>query len=154
MASDKSGNSLITFFAGIFLGVIGYHRLQQYTEKIEEQLQAKADQQVMETVLVAIAQKIGVPIATLHKVIDNPQHDPSAVEALRANYRACKLVFVPQDAHWIEVTYRIQWRDDTATLIQTRWEWDRLPIEIRKQLFRSGKQPITVSWDLPDALTE
>jgi|GEM_PF-4947311 len=149
MQEEKTSQSILMFAAGILVGMLGFRHIQRYSDKVVDQIRDDADKHIQNIILNAVAKRVDVPMATLEKVLRDPEYDPDAAAAIKNIFRGARLIFVNKGNGVVETTLEIRWTDDQFTTLEMKWKWDQIPVEIRRDLMRKNK-PIRVNWDFPD----
>lgn len=149
MQEEKPPQSFVMFVAGILVGMFGFQQIQRFNEKVADQVREDADKKIQNIILQAIAKRVDIPSATLEKVLKDPSYDVEAANAVREIFQSARLIFVNKGNNLVETTLEIRWTDNQFTTIEMKWDWDQIPVEIRKDLLSKNK-PIKVKWDFPD----
>lgn len=149
MQEERPPQSFFTFVAGVLVGMFGFRQIQRFNEKVADQVREDADKKIQNIILQAIAKRTDIPSATLEKVLKDPSYDAEAANSVRKIFQSARLIFVNRGNNVVETTLEIRWIDDQFTTIEMKWDWDQIPIEIRKELLSKNK-PIKVNWDFPD----
>jgi hypothetical protein len=149
MQEERPPQSFFMFVAGVVVGMFGFKQIQRFQEKVADQIREDADKKIQNIILQAIAKRVAIPIATLEKVLKDPSYDTEAAHAVRDIFQSARLIFVNKGNNLVETTLEIRWTDNQFTTLEMKWDWDQIPVEIRKDLLNKNK-PIRVNWDFPD----
>lgn len=148
MSKPSNSQSESSYFLLLLLAsVAGYALLKKLMTKSNLSLREQADEYIRTAVIDATAKQFNWPVATISRILQQPESDPKRWQALQAAWQDCRVTFAkqPQD---INVTILINWTETESITIRQRWQWRQLPADIREGLLT--REAVTVHWEMPE----
>ncbi|MDZ4751057.1 MAG: hypothetical protein SGI87_05530 [Flavobacteriales bacterium] len=153
MMSKKGDKPLNNFIVVVGVATMwaGFEFFRRITNQLAHGTREQANNALRDATINSIADRMDMPIATIYRILENPNSDPEVFDQIRRAIRKIEVLFQkPRSVGEkpVPVVLKIHWSDNNSTLIAQDWPINLLPPEVRGLLIQQPS--VTVEWELPD----